>query len=1018
MARIYACISDEPDCLQHLNFATSRNFLLKVEQELTHFVLLYADNYRKPSHSAVLPWRISNRPKTASTTLLPPRDWSLAGSYFAPAKVVNEGECGSEQALPCCLCFPPLPARLRYLLHSTAERFRLHSESHGCGVRRTVVRLTPHCCIPVLKWEDFLPDISTDDGKQEGMDDGGGGNGPPASEGSRPSDVLAEVDGSLRQLVLGPRPQDATAVDANIQVVDDGSNLAMLPPFLNSFAEYAVDEANAGTDVEPVFQRGSRSERLKQVTLYGTASSEPSEKGGSRRDPLFRTDLLQLRSEWRLPSADSFLLKFRVSYDFHGSGSTGELGLGGFRVYLYADKQDLLHFLPRRSCSLGRAAATARRRVVDVSADNHSGCCRNVVALEFRPSMGPASHKTNSASGSKAPLCWWDVAAYGCALMGPEEGRPCAAAGEELMEDQPAGRVRRGRGTFRAGTDLFSPQTEGVVASDVCSGAAAPAAYSCRVADPFEFRTSFWIACYRGQGVAGGVEGVGGVTGMTSGQEKHIVVGMGQFPQWVIMHLRIPDEGSWHVPADEQTREGLLKGIGYCGSAAQSRMSCAEEGLEPDAQTPLGDVSVVQSAKLEELSNQVFRIINITRPHAFRFFGFGLSAGAEESVESVSLCLRDISAGSDELVGRSPFAEREHIIEVRRSPDGEPKNAVGCSWRYHDAFDWMKMRMRTSDDIRAICGRSRGLSTLPGASAVATETPSLSSISSTPACGDLIESGNDTESQPQPVEGRSDFDTSEGDLVLVVCSSSDSARSIMTDITSHMQSMVCGPSLETPSLLSHSIASLPSKQRKSAGRRRPPVGSCDNGYVRVSSLAPCKGCSSYYRGDAHHSTVNAAAASSQRISNGKVGNGVWAHPAAGTPTSVHVPPDSWLVCLSEVLNAFDQSTQLEVGVLDLWRTLRKRFSIAVSPPCAPVPASRLDTRRVSTDGDGPKPEKEVSTMSSSGSSRPGSLYCITATRGLCLSSGAQRMLRANLPSHDKKMLLRRDPSLESSAATS
>eukprot|EP00922_Rhytidocystis_sp_ex-Travisia-forbesii_P045938 GHVS01068524.1.p1 GENE.GHVS01068524.1~~GHVS01068524.1.p1 ORF type:complete len:1018 (+),score=142.25 GHVS01068524.1:137-3190(+) len=1017
MAQIYACISEEPDCLQHLNFATSRNFLLKVEHELTHFVLLYADNYRTPSQSAVLPWRISNRPKTAPTTLLPLRDWSSAGSYFASAKVINEGECGSEQALPCCLCFPPLPARLRYLLHSTAERFRLHSESHGCGVRRTVVRLTPHCCIPVLKWEDFLPGISTADGKQEGMD-GGEGSGPPSSEGSRPSDVLAEVDGSLRQLVLGPRPQEATAVDANIQVVHDGSNLAMLPPFLNSFAEYAVDEANAGTDVEPVFQRGSRSERLKQVTLYGTASSEPSEKGGSRRDPLFRTDLLQLRSEWRLPSADSFLLKFRVAYDFQGSGSTSELGLGGFRVYLYSDKQDLLHFLPRRSCSLGRAAATGGRRVADVSAEDHSGCCRNVVALEFRPSMGPASHKTNSASGSKAPLCWWDVAAYGCALMGPEDGRPSAVAGEELMDGQPAGRVKRGRGTFRAGTDLFSTQKEGGVATDVCSGGAAPATYSCRVADPFEFRTSFWIACYREQGVAGAVEGAGGATGMTGGQEKHIVVGMGQFPQWVIMHLRIPDEGSWHVPADERTREGLLKGTSYCQSVAQSSMSCAEERLEHDAQTPLRDVSEVQSAKLEEPSNQVFRIINVTRPHAFRFFGFGLSAGAEDSVESVSLCLRDISAGSDELVGRSPFAEREHIIEVRRSPDGEPKNAVGCVWRYHDAFDWMKMRMESSDDIRAICGRSTGLSTLPGSFAVATETPSLPSISSTPACGDLRESENDTDGQPQPVEGRSDVDKSEGDLVLVVCSSSDSARSIMTDIASHMQSIVCGPSLEAPSLISHSIASLSSTQQKSAGRRRPPVGSCDNGYVRVSSLAPCNGCSSYYRGDAHHSTVKAAAATSQVMSNGNIGIGVWGHPAAGTPTSVHVPPDSWLICLSEVLNAFHQSTQLEVCVLDLWRTLRKRFSIAASPPCASVPDSRSDTRRASTDGDGTKPEKEAATKSSSGGSRPGSLYCITATRGLCLSSGAQRMLRANLPSRDKQMLLRRHHSLESSAATS
>eukprot|EP00922_Rhytidocystis_sp_ex-Travisia-forbesii_P048706 GHVS01072517.1.p1 GENE.GHVS01072517.1~~GHVS01072517.1.p1 ORF type:complete len:334 (-),score=69.57 GHVS01072517.1:359-1288(-) len=237
------------------------------------------------------------------------------------------------------------------------------------------------------------------------------------------------------------------------------------------------------------------------------------------------------------------------------------------------------------------------------------------------------------------------------------------------------------------------------------------------------------------------------------------------------------------------------------------------------------------------------------------------------------------------------------------------------------------------------------------------------------------------------------------------------------------------------------VASPLCKKQTTSSRRQPAApagGFCDNGNVRLSSLATCHQCTNYYRGNADHSsTVNAAfyavsggggggSASQELVSADRMGPPPPTLPwrtspsGGGTPTCcVQVPPESWLICLSEVLNSFHQSTLMELCVKDLCSTLKKRFIIAVSPPppVVGVVVDGLKDAAMATTGtsgeQAVRPDEgekeEASTMGSRGEHEQQRCYSITATRGLCLSIGAQRMLRANLPARDKQMLLRRQP---------
>eukprot|EP00922_Rhytidocystis_sp_ex-Travisia-forbesii_P048709 GHVS01072520.1.p1 GENE.GHVS01072520.1~~GHVS01072520.1.p1 ORF type:complete len:1050 (-),score=230.99 GHVS01072520.1:477-3626(-) len=1049
MSRIYACISEEPDSLEHLNFASGRSFLLQVETELTHFVLLYADRQLsqcRPAPGVSLPWRVSPNTTSQNSVTKRPEDNSC---FDSPTVVHQEGS-------PPYLSFAALPSRQRYLIHVAAARFQLDSESRGWwGVRSTVVRLTANSRIPVLKWEDFLATAcltTTQQDNGRGGEEGKGGGGELEEEEERKPkegeelsrrrkkgrgfmetegrlqswggdetknqmkngrDDVSEIEGTLRQLVLGQQSNGEPTSQQEAVVGCGGGGGAA-----------AEEESNnASSDLEPSFvQRpsGCRNERSRQVNLYrSSAEVVAAERGGSSRRDGLRKELLHLRPEWRLPDS-GFLLKFRVAYDLLlAQGSPPTCSLGAFRVFLYSDKQDVVQLLHSGPSAFGRSESTSEkknRRLLSVEADSGC-CCSGVVALEFTPTICDGSRN----SVITPPRCCWEVAAYGC---GPLEG---GASSRETSEEIGAtaaadaqqqtkhhhgggggggGRVKRGRGSFRAGTDLFDKKNKAEPDGLDMSGGNAPSRYSsCKVADPFDFRTTFWIASYVERSSAG-CFGEGLLGGR---QERHVLVGMGQFPQWVIMHLRIPVEGgTWHVTRDEPTKQGLINSQSVAAAA-----TCLQEEVDG---RHCDEAALVQEE--EGSSNRAFRSVkSATRQrHAYRFFGFGIPESGT-SDESVPLCLRDISVGSDELVGRLPFAQREHIIEVRSS-DGKAKGnpvALPSSWAFQDVLKWMKARLNSTDDIRAICGRASGLPTLPegGSVLVSSQSGSTQPAEEGGACG----------GQQLSDQCKADVGPSE-ELILVVCNSSDSAQTVMADLVSQIESAaIHGQTSESSLCLGGgSLSSLGETQllkNQTAARRPPHVGFYDNGEVHLSSLAPCKECSNYYRGNAYHSNLNVSpATTSQLLSDSMIRSGPWTSPSSGTPTSVQVSPDSWLICLSEVLNSFHQSTLLELGVRDLCSTLRKRFMIAASPPrCSADPLTVLAMSAAGNGAFASVGDSMAVHAPPVSSSEQGSLYSITATRGLCLSSGAQRMLRANLPARDKERLLRRQPQ-QGSAATS
>eukprot|EP00921_Rhytidocystis_pertsovi_P008793 GHVQ01014307.1.p1 GENE.GHVQ01014307.1~~GHVQ01014307.1.p1 ORF type:complete len:1097 (-),score=162.02 GHVQ01014307.1:1605-4895(-) len=1090
MSLLYSCISEEPDALYHLNFKNSRRFMLLVEKELTNFVLVNSDSCLSTSDRCSLPWRVTPALSFSTTNFLshlpPPSPFSNSplvvstrDSSVPPFPHPTIHECASVSSQN-SLCFPPLPSRYRLLLHLTAERFGLKSESHGWDSqgRQTLVHLTPETRVPVLKWEDFLccdcigehsvenPDfvplhlniyssVQHSFRKQyitplTAVHDSAVSSEHVVEDSAVSSEHVVEDSAVSSEHVV----EDVTAgvsnlhIDTNITKLNQNSTSChdRVEPFVSGNSKrrkgrgltdrsklYAWTESPSNsrllateiptaiasvteltsscagspqvdlripTPVEPVQEEtekssshvlsksflpeycaivkqllepkqqapsgfcsnaclsvlstqdvtkvcepcfdfasfvsggGSakgdydvslsgrkRSSRFKQVHLGGT-HGDLSEHGSQRNE---NTERHCLRPEWRLRESTGTLLRFRVTPG--KSDSIAGRPAESFRVYLYSNRQAVLQYLPdSESSSSGMIDSSDHSRVDNKDSECSGRCCSGVLVIEFTP-RGVAVEDPTSTSDN----CWWDISIGGCPLL-----HSCVP----LLPD--TGRVRRGRGAFRAGTDLVNgqhdmapvvstyshPSTGGSSKVGTRGGGKTDLKWQLRlkVFDPFLFNTNFWIASYAGS-CAEPTAGQGTSTRLLSSETdlqeeslsskteaRHIVLGMGTFPQWIVMHVKMPNHGSW-----------VLHDTAW------------------DPPTPVLQPSCSTSDDC----------LNVTSPHVFSHYGFGLSAQAvscmmENSCREVSI--RDVEVVDDELLGEFPFSQREHIIELQclETPAGNGESEI---WTFEDTVSWVKAELNSGHNIRAVCGRSRENTLDRGSNC---PTPVLvvcrNSISALRVIIKLLQVLQQTPPRRCSQESRD-----AGKLILdQLRGSLDSTEPIQVDCDS-------------------ASCTVEEKKLEELEESLLYTGSYSNGLIRITSLACCTVFKDYYHFMDHSST---AFNSADKLSSAVPSSQTIVFPSdTSTRVSSSAPRHSWLMCLRNVLKSLEESSIMEFNIQHLNATLHKRFNVTASSTVHAVASSAAERR------------------------------CrITAVRSLSLSSGAQRMLLANLPTEDRKRL--------------